>query len=559
MNSIRQRRRRQRKIRNAVIVITGTAAVLALAYVAVSLYFGTHFLLRTEINGIGVGGMTAEEAETAIAEDAGDYTLIIVDRDQRLYTIEGSQIDAEYKPDGAVKEALLQQNARNWIGAVFAGNRISVNTPMNYDMEKLTAAVAALSCFDEANIVEPQNAYITEEDGIYQVVEETQGNRMILEKAAAEVAAAVAAGAGEVYLTDEVYVEPEVTSESPEITGPMQRIETCYSARIVYQIADYDETLEGETLWDMILVDEEYNVTLDEDAIARFVQQLATKYNTYGDERNFKTTKGDTIVIGGGDYGWVIDKEGEAELLAENIMAGGLTEREPVYSQRAKVEGLDDIGDTYLEIDYTNQHLWYYEEGRLMMDTDIVSGNISNGNGSPDGLFKVVYKQSPAVLVGEDYESDVEYFIVFAYNVGVHDASWRSSFGGSTYKTSGSHGCVNVPLSAVEELYGMIEKDTPVIAYYREEVQLSSVSADVSNAYSYVEPVEEEPSLTPGDTAGDAAADNAAADNTAADNTAGDAGADNTAADNAAADNTAGDVGADNAAADNTAGDAGAE
>jgi hypothetical protein len=213
---------------------------------------------------------------------------------------------------------------------------------------------------------------------------------------------------------------------------------------------------------------------------------------------------GDTVVIGGGDYGWVIDKEAEAELLKENIMAGGTTQRQPVYSQTAVVEGLDDIGDTYLEIDYTNQHLYYYEEGVLMMDTEIVSGNIAKGNGSPDGIFKVVYKQSPAVLVGEDYESNVDYFIVFAYNVGVHDASWRDKFGGSIYKTSGSHGCVNVPRASVEKLYGMIENNTPVVAYYREKVELTSTSAQVSNAYSYVDSAEltpttpaEQPAETP--------------------------------------------------------------
>ena len=43
--------------------------------------------------------------------------------------------------------------------------------------------------------------------------------------------------------------------------------------------------------------------------------------------------------------------------------------------------GLDDIGNTYVEIDYTSQHLWYYKDGSLVTDTGIVSGNISRGNG----------------------------------------------------------------------------------------------------------------------------------------------------------------------------------
>ena len=188
---------------------------------------------------------------------------------------------------------------------------------------------------------------------------------------------------------------------------------------------------------------------------------------------------------GGGDYGWVINKKGEAAQIVEDIKNGESVTREPKYEQRAFVEGADDIGNTYIEIDYTNQHLWYYKDGSLVVDSDIVSGNLNNGNGSPDGVFKVISRQSPATLKGEDYESDVTYFMPFAYNVGLHDASWRSSFGGSIYKNGGSHGCINLPYDAADTIYKNVELGTPVVAYYREDVKLTSNNAKVSNAYSY--------------------------------------------------------------------------
>ena len=88
-------------------------------------------------------------------------------------------------------------------------------------------------------------------------------------------------------------------------------------------------------------------------------------------------------------------------------------------------------------------------------------------------------------MKGEDYESDVTYFMPFAYNVGLHDASWRSSFGGSIYKNCGSHGCINLPYDAADTIYKNVELGTPVVAYYREDVKLTSNNAKVSNAYSY--------------------------------------------------------------------------
>ena len=85
------------------------------------------------------------------------------------------------------------------------------------------------------------------------------------------------------------------------------------------------------------------------------------------------------------------------------------------------------------------------EKGKLVLESDFVSGNLNRNNGSPDGVFKIVYRQKDATLVGENYASNVNYFMPFAYNVGLHDASWRSTFGGEIYKTSGSHGCINLP------------------------------------------------------------------------------------------------------------------
>ena len=74
----------------------------------------------------------------------------------------------------------------------------------------------------------------------------------------------------------------------------------------------------------------------------------------------------------------------------------------------------------------------------------------------------------------------------YAYNVGIHDASWRSKFGDQIYLTSGSHGCINVPPEIAKKLYDVLEVGTPVVTYYREKVYLTAENARISNAYSYI-------------------------------------------------------------------------
>ena len=99
------------------------------------------------------------------------------------------------------------------------------------------------------------------------------------------------------------------------------------------------------------------------------------------------------------------------------------------------------------------------------MDSDFVSGNLSKGHGSPTGAFSVTYTTTDAVLRGEDYATPVKYWMPFAGDVGMHDASWRKSFGGNIYKTNGSHGCINLPTSVAKTIYNTIEKGWPVLVY----------------------------------------------------------------------------------------------
>ena len=53
--------------------------------------------------------------------------------------------------------------------------------------------------------------------------------------------------------------------------------------------------------------------------------------------------------------------------------------------------------------------------------------------------------------------------------IGLHDADWRSEFGGDIYKTDGSHGCVNLPPEVAKELYDSVEIGTPVVMFYGED------------------------------------------------------------------------------------------
>ncbi len=470
----------------AIGILIGVLLLLCIVYFGFVIFFQDHYLFHTTVGNVKCGGKTSEYVVTRNQDQALDYLLTIYDRNHEKYHLSGMDFSYEYVNIGEEERILKKQNAFLWPASLFQSYTYPLAASVTFDKEALAAQTDALSLFSEDAITPPENAYINILENSYEIVPEVLGTQPIRDAILEEITSAVTLEETELTLSDRCYTAPDILSTDPVITDAAAQLDHYMNAQIHYEINNAEENLTSGQILSMLEIGENGEVTVNTDKINKFVQKLASTYNTYGDVREFTTSKGDTISIGGGDYGWVINKTKEAEQILADLKGGQPVSREPVYEQRALLSGLDDIGNTYVEIDYTNQHLWFYKEGTLVVETDIVSGNINRSNGSPDGIYKIVYKQRNATLIGEDYASAVSYFMPFAYNVGIHDADWRSQFGGEIYKSSGSHGCINVPPEIAKTIYENIETGTPVIAYYREPVTLTAENARISNAFSYV-------------------------------------------------------------------------
>lgn len=484
-----------RKKRHPLRVLLIIVLLLAAAVYGYGVYyFRDHFQMNTAAvsggNRLDISGWTQGQLDESLGNFANGYTFTITDIQGSSYRIKGSDISYTAVGDEAEENLLSAQNPYQWPLSLFRSTQLDLTLTMTYDENALRDEISALDFMQPQNMTAPVNASVTITADGYEINDAVTGTTVLTDQVLDEAVAVVDAGEASLTLTESDYQQPEILANDKSITDFTDQLDKYLSSTVTYDIDGADEEIGRSQIMSMLNIDTEAKtVSLNEDAVTSYVQSLATKYNTYGSERQFRTSQGDTITIGGGDYGWVVSKSGEKEQLMEDLQSGAPVEREPVYEQtavqRATKEGETDIGNTYIEIDYTNQHIYYYKDGELQLDSDIVSGNTTIGNGSPDGIFKINYKKSPAVLVGEDYQSDVTYFMVFSYNVGIHDASWRSSFGGSIYTSNGSHGCVNVPLSFARNLYDVLAEKTPVVAYYRNSVTLTSENARIANAYSY--------------------------------------------------------------------------
>ncbi|XME03301.1 L,D-transpeptidase [Lachnospiraceae bacterium C1.1] len=183
----------------------------------------------------------------------------------------------------------------------------------------------------------------------------------------------------------------------------------------------------------------------DNSMIDSFLTALALKYNYGANQINQSVEKQYILAVIAGS------------------LPGGL--HIPSYIQTVTPYGLMYGNGTYIDINRTSQQLIYYENGAAKYITDIVTGNVSAGHDTPSGVFQIQYKQLDRTLKGEDYESFVHYWMRFVGNVGIHDASWRSKFGGDIYLTNGSHGCVNVPPAMMPYLYEACPEGTVVVVH----------------------------------------------------------------------------------------------
>lgn len=471
--------------KHKALKITGITAAMILvsagaAYAGMSYYYSDKFFEGTSINGINCSGKTAYEAEQLIAKTVENYSIEVDSRNLDPQTISGDQIGYSYVSDGSVLKLLKDQKPYEWIRGLFEKKSYTTAENTTYDKEKLKEQVRELNCAQEENQVAPENAYVAYGDSQFEIVPETEGSELNLREAYNALSEAVSGNEASVDFDSnpDVYVKADVTSDDPDLQASLDACNNFTKASITYTFGDETVTLDGNTVKDWLNFDEKGQLIMDDASfqqhIADYVAQLAAAHDTVGTEREFQTTSGRTVSVYGSAYGWQIDQASEVAELTQEIQSGTQTTREPVYSMTANAHGYNDIGNTYIEVDLSEQHMYYYQNGEDIFESDIVSGDMRYADRqTPAGIYTLYYKKSPDVLRGKqlangkyEYEAKVNYWMPFNGGIGFHDANWQPYFGGDRFMEGGSHGCINMPPDKAAELYNIIDYNVPIVCFY---------------------------------------------------------------------------------------------
>lgn len=474
----KRRRHKGQKSKNnykALWITLGSAvAVIAVIYIGTAMFFNSHYLPNTTINGQNFSGKKAADVESYLKKQVSGYSLTVQEKDGQSDTISGDDISLKYEENSDIQKIMDDQSGFTWPAALFSHKSVKTTVAVAYDETQLDAKIQSLAAVT-AEQVAPQSA-APKYDGSQFVVEpEQSGTAVNMDTLNEKVHKAISEFKTELDMEkSDCYAEPKYTSDSKEVKAACDSMNKYCGASITYTMAQpvvVDKTL--ISTW--VTVDDSMNVTFNTDAVRAWLTDFGNTYDTVGESRTITTPTGKTAEVSGGTYGWSVDEDTEFEALTNSIKNGEVVSKEPAYIQTAASHAAPEWGNTYLEVDLTAQHMWYIVNGAIALETDVVTGVPIPEKITPTGVYDILEMKSPSVLIGEDspvtgkpiYETEVDYWMRVTWTgIGFHDADWQTAFGGSLYSTgAGSHGCINMPVGQAASLYSMLSVGTPVIIH----------------------------------------------------------------------------------------------
>lgn len=455
--------------------------ILGLGYLGLSVYYENGFSFQTYINGIYCTGKSVETVNQEL-NDAFVYEGLLVDLGENSFYIDAEEIHYEYDYREPLDHYLTQQNPYLWIENLLG----------NYKEYKLLPTVTynelTLKQIIEENVKKlhlPTKHEVTlqaTKDGF--ILTDTKQNILDEAKLLKTIEKALLEGEDTVIPAEEgCYYDLSYTQEEEALMNFYDLVNEYQTRQVVYHFGKDKEYFDKGDLAETLVCysyfltprkalpqtyikdffTKDQMLKVDTEGVENLLKNRFAPYNTY---RNhvFTTHDGRTLTIKKGNYGNQINmKKEEKELTAFLSSDQIVYDREPVYTRQVGLKGKDDIGDTYIEVDIGRQKMFYYREGELYLETDVVTGK---NNATREEVCYVYSKQRNRILRGPGYASPVKYWMPVSGGIGIHDASWRKEYGGDIYIKNGSHGCINTPLEVVEKMYEVMEVGTPCILYY---------------------------------------------------------------------------------------------
>lgn len=447
----------------------GLIVLAGLGYAYQANTYQTQFLPNTYIGDLNVSRLTADEVNQKLNKTYNNLSFTLLLNNQEWQSIKKTEFGLHTDFSEELTQLLDEQNPWSWGGRMVSGKETLDLGEAAFDEKQLEERYAQL----EADLTKwnqtltpTKDATLTRGKDGFSITPEVQGETIDVAKALTAAKEQLLSGNSTLEL-NEFVKKPSVTADDPALKEELAQITRIATVEATYVINGVSFQIPSELIEDWIIY-QKGDVTLDREKVYQYVTQLGADYNTSTNPSNFNSTLRGEVSVPAGSLSWTIAPDSETDALMADILAGEAFSRSPIAQGSANA-GSPLFGATYIEVDMVNQHMWYYKDGKVMLETDIVTGKPTTL--TPAGVFYVWNKARDEVLRGVNddgskYASPVDYWLPIDWTgVGIHDSDWQPAYGGELWKTVGSHGCINTPPGVMKELYEMVEVGTPVLVF----------------------------------------------------------------------------------------------
>lgn len=468
------------------IVLIIVFAVAGLLYAGLAYYYssfcaiyntgkkGKCYLCGTIINDIYCTGMTSEQVDILLRENFNAQPIHLLTRDGE-FTIMPEEIEYGIDFLEPLNGVLVSQKPLLWVKYLLNDSTYEVNPVVNFNEELLNEKLDSLGI--NKDFSDKCRVKICLSDEGY-VLEDNSEPSIDYERLKADLNEFIKKGENVFEADDTYYSEYVYSQNEKDLMSFYEKISAMQGRRVAYYFGSEKKSITPYD-WALLLNVEEKPVkefkskndaqkaldfNIPEEKAVAYIDSFLDEYNTYNN-RYFVTHSKELVHVTKGNYGNKLNVKKEEEWFVDFVNSkDNNATRVPEYLIEAKYREKNDFGDTFIEVSLDEQHLWYYVDGEVYVDTPITSGSLAHGGTDPRVVY--VYTKIPNKwLNGPTWHNFVKYWVAIQGSIGIHDASWRKEYGGQNYIYNGSHGCINTPLEAMEKIFDKVEIGTPVIVY----------------------------------------------------------------------------------------------
>ena len=460
--------------------------LIALAFLALTVWtmsqrYTQQFLPGTMILGVDCGNMTPGQAADSMAQAAASAQVVLGDSSGiEICRFSLDKFLGEDALSATAQEAFRQQRlTARWYDWLMEGDRSYSSEPLSGLTQEEVSDVLTQLRFAGEGTVAPKDAYVEITDTGYRVVDEEPGNMFnayVCAKAMTKALRTVSDLSKDVpaVVLDGVAVQPSVTAQSDEILKITGELDAYLNQPVAVDFENgntYTFTPEDiRAVSDISVVGRMVVCRPDRELLRAFLEPVIEDYGSDGVFAKFLHAN-DTrpyVYYRVGDRGWTMDREDLTAQVARALESGEGGTAVPDYDRTWYWKNYYSgyrVGDTFIEISLDNQYMWCYIDGKLLVETPIVTGDLARRNDTRRGCFRIYGKVTDTILRGPTWNDHVDYWMPFDGGIGLHDSSWRDEYGEDIYMADGSHGCINTPLEAMKIIYENYNKGDFVIVY----------------------------------------------------------------------------------------------